>query len=74
MSHEEAKDERVKRIVDKEERKPIYIKAEQINSMAIISNHNIISNDTQLALRYLATQERVISHLENNLRLLGTER
>jgi len=42
--------------------------------MVVISNHNIISNDAQLAPRYLVTQEHAISHFQNTLRLLGTKR
>jgi len=56
MSHEEARAEEVKIIVEKEEREPLYIIAEQINSMVVISNHNVISNDVQLAPRYLTSQ------------------
>ena len=41
--------------------------------MDVISSHNIIFNDAQLAPRYLATQEHAISHFENTLRLLVTE-
>jgi len=47
----------VKRIVEKKEKKPLYIKVEKINSSVVISDHNIISNDSQLAPIYLATQE-----------------
>ena len=62
MSHEEARAKEVKRILEKEEGKPLYIRSEQINSMVVISNHNIISNDAQLAPRYLVTQEKTITH------------
>lgn len=55
MGHEKARDDEVKRIVEKEEIEPLYIRGEQINSMDVISNHNIISNDAQLTPRYLDT-------------------
>jgi len=38
--------------------------------MALISTHNLIANDPQLAPRYLTTQEKVISHFEDMFRLL----
>ncbi len=73
MGHEKARAEEVKIIVEKEEREPLYNKAEQINPMSISSNHNIVSNDAQLAPRYLATQEHTISNFDNTLRFLGSE-
>lgn len=41
--------------------------------MAIVNTHNIISNDSKLAPRYFSTQEHVIFHFEDTLRLLGIE-
>ena len=38
--------------------------------MALISTHNLIANDPQLAPRYLATQDQAISHFEDMFRLL----
>ena len=55
MSHEEGKAKEVKRVLEREETKPLYIREEQINSLAIIRTHNLIANDPQLAARYLAT-------------------
>jgi len=73
MGHEKAKAKELKRIVEKEEGEPLYNRAEQVNSMVVISNHNINSNDAQLAPRYMATQEQSILLFENTLRLLGSE-
>ena len=73
MSHEEASATKVKRVLEREEKEPLYIREEHINSMVVISTHNIITNDPQLAPRYLATQEQEITHFENTLRLLGSE-
>ena len=39
--------------------------------MAIISLHNLIENDPQLALRYLASQDQDITHFEDMFKLLG---
>ena len=41
--------------------------------MALISNHNLIANDPQLAPRYIATQEQEISRFEDMIRLLGDD-
>lgn len=73
MSHEEAKAKEVKRVLEREEKEFLYARAEQINSMVVISTHNIIINDPKLAPRYLATQEQAITHFEDTLRLLGDE-
>jgi len=62
MIYEDVRAENVKRIIKKEETKPLYNRIEYINSMYVISNHIIISNDAQLAPRFFPTQEHVISH------------
>jgi len=41
--------------------------------MAVISAHNLISNDPQLAPRYLVAQEQAITHFEDMFRLLGDD-
>lgn len=41
--------------------------------MDVINNHSIISNDVDLAPKYLSTQEQAISHFEDTLKLLGTK-
>lgn len=71
MNHEEARDKKLKRVLVKEEEEPLYIRAKKISSMAIISNHNIISIDAKPEPRYLDTQDQAISHFEDTLRLLG---
>lgn len=72
MTHEEVKDE-VKKVMEKEEKESVYMRAEKISPMFFINNHSIISNDVDLAPKYHATQEQVISHFEDTLRRLGTE-
>lgn len=51
MSHEEARDNEVKRVLEREEKETLYIREKNINSMAVISTHNIIANDPHLAPR-----------------------
>lgn len=41
--------------------------------MVVINAHNLIANDPQLAPRYLAAQEQVITHFEDMFRLLGDD-
>jgi len=41
--------------------------------MALINTNNLIANDPQLALRYLAAQEQAISHFEEMFRLLRND-
>jgi len=73
MSHENSRAKEVKRVLEREEKEPLYIRAEQTNSMVVISTHNIIANDPQLAPRYLATQEQAVTHFEDTLILLWDE-
>jgi len=73
MSHEEVRCKEVKRELEREETDPLHIRAEQINSMVVISTHNIIANDPQLAPRYLSTQEKAVTHFEATLRFIGDE-
>ncbi len=49
------------------------IRVEQSNPMAIINTHNLIANDPQLSPRYLATQEKAITHFEDMFKLLGDD-
>ena len=70
MNHEESRATIMKRILAREENKPLFIKVEQSNPMALISTHNLITNDPQLAPRYLTAQEQTISHFEDMFSLL----
>ena len=42
--------------------------------MDVISTHNLISNDPQLAQRYLAAKEKAVAHFEDMLIFLRDER
>jgi len=44
-----------------------------MSPMVVIRNHSIISNDLDVAPKYLSTQEQAISYFEDTLMLLGTE-
>jgi len=49
MSHEESRATEMKRVLAREESKPLFIRAEKPNSMAVINTHNLIANDPKLA-------------------------
>ena len=62
MNHEEERDTKKKKVMAREETKPLMIRAEQSNTMDVISTHNLIANDPNIAPRYLATQEQAVTH------------
>jgi len=62
MSNEDTRVKEVKRVLEREEIYPLYIRAEHINSITVISTHNLITNDPHLAPRCLSTQEQVVTH------------
>ena len=74
MNHDESRAAEMKRILAREQTKPIFIRAKQSNPMGLISTHNLIANDPQLARRYLVAQEQEISHFEEMFRLLGDDK
>jgi len=73
MNHEESRATEMKMILAREKTEPLLIRAEQSNPMALISTHNLIENDPQLELTYLASQEQAISHFEDMFKLLGDD-
>ena len=73
MTHEETRVEEVKRVMTKEEKEPLYMRAEIVKLKNVISNHGLISNDAALAPKYIATQETTILHFEDTFRMLGTK-
>jgi len=56
MNHEEERATEMKKLLTKEETKPLMIRAEQSNPMVVISMHNLITNDPKIAPRYLDVQ------------------
>lgn len=65
MNHEESRATEMKRILAREQTEPFLIRVEQSNPSTLISTHNLIANDPQLAPIYIATQEQEISHFED---------
>ena len=57
MDHEEARAAKMKKILAREQTEPLMIRSEQSNPVAVISTHNLIANDPQLAPRYLASHK-----------------
>lgn len=62
MNHEEERAAEMKKIIEKEETKPLMIISEHSNPIPIINTHNLIANYPQLSPWYLATQENAITH------------
>jgi len=73
LNHEESRATEMKRILTREQNEPLFIRAEQSNTKALINTHNIIVDDPQVAPRYLAAQEQEISHFMDMFRLLGED-
>ena len=60
----------MKRLLIKEKNEPLMIRAKPSNTMGVIRTHNLLANDPQIALKYLANQEQAIAYFEDMLRLL----
>ena len=73
LNHEEERAIEMTKIMGREETKPLMIRVEKSNPIAVINTHNLISNDSQLSPRYLATQEQEITHFEDMFKLLGDD-
>lgn len=65
--------EEVKKVMTKEEKEPLYIRAEIVRPKVVIKNHNLISNYATLAPKYITTQEKAILYFEDTFRMLGKE-
>ena len=73
MNHEEARVAEMKKVLAREQTKPLMIRVGQPNPNALISTHNLITNDPQVTPRYPSTQEKTITHFEDMFRLLGDD-
>lgn len=62
MTHEKARAKEVRKVLEKEEKEPLYIMEKQIISMIVINTHSIIFNDANLAPKYLSSEAQEISH------------
>ena len=55
----------------KEKNEPLMIRAEPSDPMALISTHNMLENNPQIAPKYMNDQSQAITHFEDMERLLG---
>jgi len=62
LTREKIRDEEVRKLMENEEKDPLYIIEVLVSSAAVISNHNLISSDSYLAPKYIETQEKSILH------------
>lgn len=74
MNHEKSRAAEMKRILAKEKNESFSSELNNQIPMALISTHNLIANDPQLAPAYLAAQEQAISHFEDMFRLLRDDK
>ncbi len=54
----------------KEKNGPLMIRVEPSDPMALISTHNLLTNNPHIAPRYISDQAQAIAHLEDMERLL----
>lgn len=54
MTHEERRYEEMKRVMEREEKEPLYIRVELVSISDIINNHGLISNDVILVPKYIS--------------------
>jgi len=73
MNHEELRVEKIRRLMIKEQNEPLMIRAEPSDPMALINTHNLLSNNLQIAHRYISDQAQAIAHFEDMQRLLGDD-
>ena len=73
MKHEELRVVEIRRLMIKVQNEPLMIKAKPSNPMALISTHNLVANNPQIAPRYISGQEQAIAHFEDMERLLGDD-
>ena len=73
MNHEELRAAEMKILMIKEQNELLMIRAEPSDPMALISTHNLLANDPQIAPKYLANKAQAISHFEDMKRLLGDD-
>lgn len=73
ITHEEAKAEEVKRVMDREVNEPLWIIEELRGPCLVTSNNRLIPRDPRLAPSYIEKHEYAILHFKDNFRLLGSE-
>ena len=62
----------MKRVLEREEEEPLFIREEQSNPMVVVGTHKLVANDPKFAPRYLYVQEQVVT-VEDIFRLLGDD-
>ena len=70
MNHEELRATEIRRLIIKEHNKPLMIRAEPSDPMELISTHNLLANNPQIAPRYISDHAQAIAHFEDMQRPL----
>lgn len=73
MNHEALRVAEIRKLMIKEKNEPLMIRAEPSDSMALISTHQLLANNSQIAPKYINDQAQAIAHFEDMERLLGDE-
>jgi len=71
LTHEETRAEEVKKVMTKEQKEPLYIRVELVSPKDVNNIHSLISNDVNLAPKYIATKEKVFLHFKYTFIILG---
>ena len=56
MNHEELRAAKIRRLMIKEQNEPLMIRAEPSDPMALISTHNLLAHNLQIATRHINDQ------------------
>ena len=71
LNHEDQRATEAKSVMNRELKKPLFIRAEPEDPVALISAHQHLSTDPTASLRYMDQQAQAIAHFEDMERLLG---
>lgn len=73
LTHEEAKNYEIKRVMYREVNEPLWIIIELRGTHLVTSNHNIIFKDPGLVETYMEKQKHEILHFVDTFKLLAIE-
>jgi len=73
MNHEYLRATEIRRLMINEHNEPLMTRSEPSNPVALISTHNLLTHNPQIAPRYITDQAQAIAHFEDMERLLGDD-
>lgn len=69
LTHEEVRDEEIKRVMGREVSEPLWVKSQLRSRRLVASKHNLIEGDPKLEPSYIGKQEEAILHFADTFRL-----